>query len=129
MVKLWSAREGRCLATLEGHVGEVRSVAWSAEGETLASVCAPILSSCEVGALLGTNLEIRSPYRVYRLTTWRDELFRLWWCGSWNLGLGRLNRLTWIWRCLARFYRGVGFGTSHAEVTEKSAEHLFASIA
>jgi WD40 repeat protein len=37
MIKLWEAATGKLLATLQGHTGNVYSVAWSPDGKTLAS--------------------------------------------------------------------------------------------
>ena len=36
-MKVWSWRDGRCLATLEGHTSWVNSVAWSGDGERVVS--------------------------------------------------------------------------------------------
>ena len=36
-VKVWEAGTGKLLASLEGHIGPVYSVAWSPNGKTLAS--------------------------------------------------------------------------------------------
>ena len=36
-MKLWEAATGKLLSTLQGHTGEVYSVAWSPDGKTLAS--------------------------------------------------------------------------------------------
>jgi len=35
-VRLWEAASGRLLATLQGHTGEVYSIAWSPDGKRIA---------------------------------------------------------------------------------------------
>ena len=37
MIKLWDVKQGKCLKTLQGHASQIWSVAFSPDGQTLAS--------------------------------------------------------------------------------------------
>src|SRR5208283_5772232 len=38
-LKLWDAAAGKLLVSMQGHTGDVRSIAWSPDGKTLVSGC------------------------------------------------------------------------------------------